>query len=62
MLLATTIGFLVGDKVKGPSFLFDAQISGPAITLITQVPDGLWAVIIAFVGAYETSHVEAGPR
>ena len=60
--MLATIGFLVGEKVEGSSFLFDSQISGPAITHITQVPDGFWAVIIAFVGAYETSHVEAGPR
>jgi hypothetical protein len=58
--MLATIGFLVGEKVEGSSFLFDAQISGPAITHITQVPDGFWAVIIAFVGAYEASRAEAG--
>jgi len=54
------IGFLVGEKVETSSFLFDASISGPAITYITQVPDGFWAVIISFVGAYEASRAEAG--
>ena len=58
--MLATIGFLVGEKVEGSSFLFDAQISGPAITHITQVPDGFWAVIIAFVGAYEASRAQAG--
>ena len=58
--MLAVIGFLVGEKVEGSSFLFDAQISGPAITHITQVPDGFWAVIIAFVGAYEASRAEAG--
>ena len=58
--MLAVIGFLVGEKVEGSSFLFDAQISGPAITHITQVPDGFWAVIIAFIGAYEASRAEAG--
>jgi hypothetical protein len=58
--LLTVIGFLVlGMKVEGSSFLFDAHdISVPAISHITQVPDGFWAVIIAFVGAYEASRAE----
>ena len=58
--MLAVIGFLVGEKVEGSAFLFDATISGPAITHITQVPDGFWAVIIAFIGAYEASRAEAG--
>merc|ERR1719384_2720710 len=30
--MLAVIGFLVGEKVEGSSFLFDSQISGPAIT------------------------------
>ena len=58
--MLAVVGFLVGEKVEGSAFLFDASISGPAITHITQVPDGFWAVIIAFVGAYEASRAQAG--
>jgi|EP00979_Chaetoceros_neogracilis_P011285 hypothetical protein len=58
--MLAVIGFLVGEKVEGSAFFFDASISGPAITHITQVPDGFWAVIIAFIGAYEASRAEAG--
>ena len=58
--MLAVIGFLVGEKVEGSSFLFDAQISGPAITHITQVPDGFWPVIIAFIGAAEASRAEIG--
>merc|ERR1712127_681735 len=58
--MLATIGFLVGEKVEGSSFLFDSQITGPAITHITQVPSLFWAVIIAFIGAYEASRAEAG--
>lgn len=58
--MLAVVGFLVGEKVEGSSFLFDASISGPAITHITQVPDGFWAVIIAFIGAYEATRAEIG--
>merc|ERR1711920_568693 len=58
--MLAVIGFLVGEKVEGSSFLFDAQISGPAITHITQVPDGFWPVIIAFIGAYEAQRAQTG--
>jgi len=58
--MLAVIGFLVGEKVEGSSFLFDASISGPAITHITQVPDGFWPVIIAFIGAAEASRAELG--
>merc|ERR1712127_218390 len=36
--MLAVIGFFVGEAVEGSSFLFDAQISGPAITHFTQVP------------------------
>eukprot|EP00552_Chaetoceros_brevis_P005080 CAMPEP_0197734848 /NCGR_PEP_ID=MMETSP1435-20131217/7_1 /TAXON_ID=426625 /ORGANISM="Chaetoceros brevis, Strain CCMP164" /LENGTH=211 /DNA_ID=CAMNT_0043322279 /DNA_START=43 /DNA_END=678 /DNA_ORIENTATION=- len=58
--MLAVVGFLVGEQVEGSAFLFDASISGPAITHITQVPDGFWPVIIAFIGAYEASRAEAG--
>ena len=58
--MLAVVGFLVGEKVEGSSFLFDASISGPAITHITQVPDGFWPVIIAFIGAYEATRAETG--
>merc|ERR1719460_1876273 len=38
--MLAVVGFFVGEAVEGSSFLFDAQISGPAITHFTQVPDG----------------------
>ena len=58
--MLAVIGFLVGEKVEGSSFLFDASISGPSFTHITQVPDGFWAVIIAFIGVYEASRAKTG--
>jgi hypothetical protein len=45
------IGFFVGEQVEGSAFHFDANISGPAITHISQLPDGFYSAIIALIGA-----------
>ena len=36
--MLAVVGFLVGEQVEGSSFLFDSQITGPAITHLAQVP------------------------
>lgn len=58
--MLAVIGFLVGEAVEGSSFLFDAQISGPAITHFTQVPDGWDALIVTFIGAAEAQRAQIG--
>ena len=58
--MLAVIGFFVGEAVEGSSFLFDAQISGPAITHFTQVPDGWDALIITFIGAAEAQRAQIG--
>lgn len=58
--MLATIGFLVGEKVEGSSFLFDSQITGPAITHITQVPSLFWALLITAIGATEAFRLEKG--
>ena len=58
--MLATLGFLVGEAVEGSSFLFDAQITGPAITHFTQVPDGWDALIITFIGAAEAQRAQIG--
>eukprot|EP00580_Thalassiosira_gravida_P020035 CAMPEP_0201669324 /NCGR_PEP_ID=MMETSP0494-20130426/23138_1 /ASSEMBLY_ACC=CAM_ASM_000839 /TAXON_ID=420259 /ORGANISM="Thalassiosira gravida, Strain GMp14c1" /LENGTH=219 /DNA_ID=CAMNT_0048150037 /DNA_START=32 /DNA_END=691 /DNA_ORIENTATION=- len=58
--MLAAVGFLVGEAVEGSSFLFDAQISGPAITHFTQVPDGWDALIITFIGAAEAQRAQIG--
>ena len=35
--MLAVVGFFVGEAVEGSSFLFDGQISGPAISHFTQV-------------------------
>jgi len=58
--MLAVIGFLVGEAVEGSSFLFDAQISGPAITHFSQVPDGWDALIVTFIGAAEAQRAQIG--
>ena len=58
--MLATLGFLVGEAVEGSSFLFDGDISGPAITHFTQVPDGWDALIITFIGAAEAQRAQIG--
>ncbi|KAK1746667.1 chlorophyll a-b binding domain-containing protein [Skeletonema marinoi] len=58
--MLAVIGFLVGEKVEGSSFLFDASISGPAISHPGQVPPGWAAIIIAAIGFAELQRAKAG--
>merc|ERR1712071_167970 len=56
--MLATIGFLVGEKVEGSSFLFDSQISGPAITHFFQVPGPFWEVLTLIIGALEVNRAQ----
>jgi len=58
--MLATIGFLVGEKVEGSSFLFDAQVSGPAISHLSQVPVPFWFVLVAAIGAAEQKRATVG--
>ena len=58
--MLATVGFLVGEKVQGSSFLFDSSISGPAISHLTQVPPGFWALLLIGIGAAEQKRAEIG--
>jgi hypothetical protein len=58
--MLASVGFLVGEKVEGSSFLFDSQISGPAITHLSQVPPGFWVLLIVTIGAAEQHRATVG--
>jgi len=58
--MLAVIGFLVGEKVEGSSFLFDAQVSGPAITHLSQVPSEFWVLLTVGIGAVEQTRAEKG--
>jgi Chlorophyll A-B binding protein len=58
--MLAAVGFLVGEKVEGSSFLFDAQVSGPAITHLSQVPVGFWLALTIAIGACEQYRATVG--
>ena len=58
--MLAAIGFLVGEAVEGSSFLFDAQISGPAISHLSQVPPVFWILLTTAIGAAEQKRAEIG--
>jgi hypothetical protein len=58
--MLAVVGFLVGEAVEGTSFLFDASISGPAITHLPQVPVPFWVVLGFFIGYLELGRAEIG--
>jgi hypothetical protein len=58
--MLAAVGFLVGEKVEGSSFLFDAQITGPAITHLAQVPVGFWVALTVAIGAAEQKRATIG--
>ena len=41
------LGFIVGERVEGSTFLFDSQIRGPAISHLQQIPvDSQWIILL----------------
>ncbi|CAB9502865.1 b binding protein L1818, chloroplastic [Seminavis robusta] len=58
--MLATVGFLVGEKVEGTSFLWDASVTGPAITHLEQVPPLFWALLVTGIGAAEQQRAEIG--
>lgn len=56
--MLAVLGFLVGEKVEGSSFLFDASIKGPAITHLPQVPSVFWVLLTLFIGSAETGRAQ----
>ena len=57
--MLAALGFLVGEQVEGSSFLFDAQITGPAIDHFQQVPGIAWGLVGAAIFVVEASRVQA---
>merc|ERR1711966_524090 len=53
--MLATVGFLVGEQVEGSSFLFDAQVTGPAVNHFQQVPTPFWFAIGATIAIAEST-------
>lgn len=58
--MLAVLGFLAGEKVEGASFLFDAQVTGPAITHIPQVGLPFWATLLLSISAAEQLRARKG--
>ena len=58
--MLATVGILVGEQVEGSSFLFDSQITGPAIGHFQQVPDPFWIALVSTIGVAESARVSRG--
>mmetsp|Transcript_15922 Transcript_15922/g.23479 ORF Transcript_15922/g.23479 Transcript_15922/m.23479 type:complete len:138 (-) Transcript_15922:556-969(-) len=51
--MLATVGFLVGEKVEGSSFLWDASIKGPAIALFFHARDKFWSFLVVVIGGIQ---------
>merc|ERR1712216_315123 len=58
--MIATVGFLVGEQVEGSSFLFDAQVTGPAINHFQQTPGLVWGLVGATIFLLESTRVQKG--
>jgi len=56
--MLAALGFLVGEQVEGSSFLFDANVTGPAINHFQQVPAPFWGGLGALIFVVEASRVQ----
>merc|ERR1712071_142451 len=56
--MLAVMGFLVGEQVEGSSFLFDASVSGPAISHLGQVPNFFWIILTVFIAGVEQTRAE----
>ena len=58
LAMLASVGFIVGEQVEGSSFLFDAQVTGPAINHFQQVPLSFWIRLGALIFFVETTRVQ----
>ncbi|KAL7545959.1 hypothetical protein ACHAWF_009316 [Thalassiosira exigua] len=58
--MLAVIGFLVGEAVEGSTPLFDAQITGPAISHFPQIPVGWDLIIVTAIGFAELQRALVG--
>jgi len=56
--MLSALGFLVGEQVEGSAFLFDSQVTGPAINHFQQVPATFWGLLGAAIFTVESFRVQ----
>nr|QIH55643.1 LHCX4c [Seminavis robusta] len=58
--MLATIGFLVGEAVESKTYLFNGEVTGPAITHLAQVNPVFWILLGAGIAKAETQRAEIG--
>eukprot|EP00526_Cylindrotheca_closterium_P020881 CAMPEP_0113641496 /NCGR_PEP_ID=MMETSP0017_2-20120614/21784_1 /TAXON_ID=2856 /ORGANISM="Cylindrotheca closterium" /LENGTH=209 /DNA_ID=CAMNT_0000552841 /DNA_START=98 /DNA_END=727 /DNA_ORIENTATION=- /assembly_acc=CAM_ASM_000147 len=58
--MLATVGFLVGEAVESKTFIFNGEVTGPAITHLAQVNPVFWVLLGAGIAKAETERAEIG--
>eukprot|EP00522_Entomoneis_paludosa_P007079 CAMPEP_0172448734 /NCGR_PEP_ID=MMETSP1065-20121228/7677_1 /TAXON_ID=265537 /ORGANISM="Amphiprora paludosa, Strain CCMP125" /LENGTH=213 /DNA_ID=CAMNT_0013200305 /DNA_START=10 /DNA_END=651 /DNA_ORIENTATION=- len=58
--MLAVVGFLVGEAVESKTFLFNGEVTGPAITHLPQVNPIFWLVLTAGIAKAETERATIG--
>lgn len=58
--MLATVGFLVGEAVQGSTFLFNGEVTGPAISHIPQINPVFWILLGAGIAKAEIDRAETG--
>eukprot|EP00522_Entomoneis_paludosa_P007851 CAMPEP_0172443558 /NCGR_PEP_ID=MMETSP1065-20121228/3796_1 /TAXON_ID=265537 /ORGANISM="Amphiprora paludosa, Strain CCMP125" /LENGTH=209 /DNA_ID=CAMNT_0013193827 /DNA_START=284 /DNA_END=913 /DNA_ORIENTATION=+ len=58
--MLAVVGFLVGEAVESKTFLFNGEVTGPAITHLAQVNPIFWLILGAGIAKAETQRAQIG--
>jgi len=58
--MLAAVGFLVGEAVESKTFLFNGEVTGPAITHLAQVNPVFWILLGAGIARAETERAKIG--
>jgi Chlorophyll A-B binding protein len=58
--MLATLGFLVGEAVESKTYLFNGEITGPAITHLAQVNPVFWIFLAGGIARAETKRARIG--
>src|SRR6056300_1357483 len=58
--MLATVGFLVGEAVESKTFIFNGEVTGPAITHLAQVNPSFWLILFVGIGRAELDRADIG--
>ncbi|KAL7524541.1 hypothetical protein ACHAWF_000990 [Thalassiosira exigua] len=58
--MLASVGFLVGEAVESKTFLFNGEVTGPAITHLAQVNPFFWLILGVGIAKAEVTRAEIG--